>query len=459
MSATTSTAGHVEHASAAEFDAAQRALSARLNVPVRRMGSIPMSAYSTTPVLVYSSPQAPGGIDYVVTSGTPIPHGIEGLIAEIMYSLQGSDVTDRTVTSSKSGTVTYDGTFTFWSKPASQDDGTPAPPPSKIAQREVARITANGGQTYRGQDPVIIDNSRTLARLIEVLRSSEDPLGRVAARLVALGTSLPHHPDVCVLTRAAALLNYVPASLKVGSLATWLAAFQIQSVSPVDDAAAVWRRLVSDNRVPDAAALKLFASFPKLADNIMRFGAISSGASAIRTDAQCSAAHATFAMIETLDPLLRDRSLASGDLVRTTIRRQAPLDEEEPLELLVTSQTFKFKVGDRVVARPETRHRRDIDATAARVGIEGDQIRVALRPQMRNRVKDGEVVSRSFRWSGPEMSALSIADNESSPILLTKTVMSPFATKIPNKRWMRGTERPQISRQMPVDVAIAAAKR
>ncbi|MCL6424377.1 hypothetical protein Bequi_13485 [Brachybacterium sp. JHP9] len=446
--------------SAGDFDAHQRARSAAANVPIERLSAIPLSPFASEPVLVFAQRNL-HGFDYVVTTGSPVRHDIAGFAAEVLYSALGPGVQTRMVEAKDSAGRRIEkritGTFEFWSKPGEPNPSGGARPSSRIALEEAERLTRTPAP-YRGASPIVFDTPRTHARAVEALRDCGDPIGRVAARILQIGASLTVCPQVVLFTRCASLRYFIPDALPVNAMSTWLAAFQIPASTPADDLADAWARLVSTNATPSAVNSKLFVQLAKAADRALSNGAIASGASAIRANAQCESAGAIFSMIETMDPNLRERALAGGDLVRAHIAYGVPGGEEEPVNVVMDSQTLRFKKGDRLLLRFEERDAREIAVSVRDVALEdAGEVRLALTPSTRRSRKEpySDEETFSYRWVGNDIASLDRADRNGVHVLLSKSVMSPFAIKIENKRWLRGTERPRIQHAMPQAVAAA----
>lgn len=438
--------------SASDFDTAARAESQRLNIPLPRMSSLPLSPYAATPILVWSDRSKPGQIEYASATPSPISHCLLGLAVEIIYTTVGAHVADTTFVPksgpNKGEKVTRPGTFTYWSTP--DEDGKI---PSRIAELEKRRLAAAHGKPHRGPHPIIVDTPSTLNRLVEALRDLDDPMGSIAARTLQVGASLTYCPEVFVLTRATALRYYVPSNLPLNSMATWRAAFQFSQVSPADDMMAVWDRLITTNGLGTGNQVEKLLR--REAQSALRTAAIASGTAAIRVNSHCESATAAFSALETTDPSLRERALAAGDLI-TTVPHEAPTEHDAVLTM--TSNVLRMKRRDRITLHVGPSGR-EIAAAIRDVRIDPatSQVRLEVGPAVaKKRTKQGEVVATEWVWSGPEHVALGRAWDDQGEVSITKTVMGSFAGSFKERRWIRSTARERVQRSMPVDVAIAS---
>lgn len=438
--------------SATDFDAAMRTLAQQLNVPVPRLGGVPLSPSADQPVIVYSDRTKPAGFDYVSTFASPIPHSHEGLITEILYSCLGMSVADSR--DPDTGKVRK-GTFSFWATPWAPEGG-PTRDASPIAVRESQRLGRSRNEPYRGMNPLVFDTPRTLDATIEALRGNSDPLGRVASRILTFGRSLTYSPNIVVLTRLADLRYYIPASLPKNALSTWTDAFQIARASAADDVMAVWDRLISTNQ-ENPEATKVSDMLFKASQKALFFASVASGPSAIKANSQCEAASSALSMLEIIEPALRDRSLANGDMLSARILGVSTSD----LDIEMTSSTLRFKKGDRVSVRLDTGGTRSVDAAINSVVVSySDTIHLNLIPAyLKKRTSGGKVVGHEQAWTRGELMEMNHGQNNRAGVILTKTLMSPYANNLERQRWMKNTQRDRVKRSMPLEVAVAAAGR
>lgn len=433
-------------ASAADYDKTMRDMAAQLNVPVPRISGVPVSGLADQPIVVFRDSSKDHGFDYAPTFTSPVTHGLEGLIAETLYSTLGSYLLGRPNPNGEP----FKGTFELWAEPWTSDSGVTRPA-SRIAIDEQNRV-ARAGQPYRGMNPLVFDTPSTLAATIEAMRGHSDPLGRVAARILTFAKSLRYTPQVAVATTLASMRWYVPDTMPTNRLSTWLAAFQIPQVSSMDDTVAVWDRLMSTNRLSEDS-MAFADMFYKATGHLMSAASASNARSAIRANSQCEAANSALAAIEVCDPNVRDRSLASGEMITGDMHDLAV----DHVDVVMTSPTLRFKKGDRLTLRADDPGARHLPATVQRVYVGHDnRIHLYMVPQAKTRRSGGRVIGRESVWSRPEMRELDSAESRGASLVLTKTVMNPFASRIEKGRWIASTARDRVKRTMPLEVAVAA---
>lgn len=319
----------MQFSSASEFDRFMRE-KATQGGPVARMSALPKSGYEGCAVLVFADHKAEGGVDYQCLKETPITHSLGGLATHIVYTGCGSAVEDRSEENENGEVVSQPGIFSFWAKEDAER------PSSKIAIKEQSFLAAGG--EIPGRYPIVCDSARTLDALVVALKNLDDPLGRIAARMIQVGASMPYCPHVVILTRALPLCWYAPTGANTSLLTTWMNVLGIESVSALDDAHRLWVRL-HEHGSAHILDRKLSSSFINASDQALSSSAWANGASAIRTNAQCEAASQMFSMLEVVDENLEERSLAEGSLILGQINEV----REDSVRFILVDGATRFK--------------------------------------------------------------------------------------------------------------------